>query len=398
MRILYLTSGFPFPLTSGHLRHFFLIKELAERHHVSLLSIVGRGFEAEHVEALEPFTETVETFRSRSHSPSLAGKVARRIAAAVRSDPAVDAMRDAVRRLNTLSPFDVVLTGKRTVGALDAVPDLPVVADLCDATSARIRRSIRFANPLRVPFLALELAQIRRAERALAERADRSLFISSRDREDLSVPGIDDSPIVPNGVDLDFWRRRSRSLGGNAIVFTGAMNYRPNTDAALRLVHDILPDVRAEVPDARLVVVGKDPTPRLLESGNQPGVEVTGFVDDVRPYLEQATVFAAPIRFGAGMQNKVLEAMAMEVPVVASPLAADGLRTEEGEPPPVEVADSVEAFVARIVAGLRAGAADPTPFATARTFIERNYTWAASGRKLEQILEEAVANRGAQLA
>src|SRR5262249_35119838 len=150
-------------------------------------------------------------------------------------------------------------------------------------------------------------------------------------------------------------------LGANTIAFTGAMDYPPNTDAALYLVETILPLVQRAIPDARALIVGRDPPARLARAGQRPGVTVTGFVDDVRPYLEQATVFAARLRSGAGIQNKVLEALAMELPVIASPLAADGLRTEDGQTPPAQIVRGVQEFADQIVRALRERASNPAP-------------------------------------
>jgi len=147
------------------------------------------------------------------------------------------------------------------------------------------------------------------------------------------------------------------------------------------------------VPGAQVLIVGRDPTPRLQRAGKQPGVTVTGFVDDVRPYLERATVFAAPLRFGAGIQNKLLEAMAMEVPVVASPLAADGLRTESGQRPPVAVASDREQFAAKIVQQLKRRADQPAPDAEARRFVHDHFVWSRSAAQLENIFRTVTAGR-----
>jgi glycosyltransferase involved in cell wall biosynthesis len=119
-------------------------------------------------------------------------------------------------------------------------------------------------------------------------------------------------------------------------------------------------------------------------------VTVTGFVEDVRPYLEQATVFAAPLRFGAGIQNKVLEAMAMEVPVVASPLAADGLRTEDGLQPPVQVARGAHDFSDRVIRRLRERASNASPDRAARQYLEAHFVWRRSAEKLDQVLRSVV--------
>ncbi|HEX6383130.1 MAG TPA: glycosyltransferase [Anaerolineae bacterium] len=384
MQILYLTNGFPFPLTSGYLRHYFLIKELSRSHKVTLLSIVGPGFHPEHATALTPYTERIRTFASSSRSSSPSGKVAKRLRALTQPGDAVQAMRETVAQLAQEVHFDVVISGKRTMAAIEPVKHLLLVADMCDATSSRIRRSIRYADPIRLPLLLLEYLQMRRTEQQFMRQADHSLFISSRDRDDLGAHGAGTS-IVPNGVDLDFWQRKSTRRSRHTIVFTGAMDYRPNADAALYLIKEILPLVQREVREAQLFIVGRDPTPPLLAAGQRPGVTVTGFVDDVRPYLEQATVFAAPLRFGAGLQNKVLEAMAMEVPVVASPLAADGLRTEEGEQPPIQIVQGAPSFASALIQKLKE---DSLALDTeARRFIERNFVWDYSGNKLNRILE-----------
>jgi glycosyltransferase involved in cell wall biosynthesis len=171
------------------------------------------------------------------------------------------------------------------------------------------------------------------------------------------------------------------------------MDYPPNTDAALFLIQEILPLVRRSVPDARVLIVGRDPPPRLLSVGQQPGVSVTGFVEDVRPYLEQATVFVAPLRFGAGIQNKVLEAMAMEVPVVASPLAADGVRAVGGQPAPVQVAQDQQQFADLIIRQLAEQANTAAPYTEARRFVERHFVWRRSGEILEQVITNLAPSR-----
>jgi len=121
---------------------------------------------------------------------------------------------------------------------------------------------------------------------------------------------------------------------------------------------------------------------------------VTGSVPDVRPYLEEAAVFVAPLRFGAGIQNKLLEAMAMEVPIVTSPLAADGLRTGTGDEPPLDVARNRDEFVERILNRLAEAKRDRSPNAEGRRFVERNFVWAKSAAQLERILESCAAGVG----
>jgi glycosyltransferase involved in cell wall biosynthesis len=386
MRILYITNGFPYPLTSGYLRHYYLIKELSARHSVTLLSLVGARFSAECAEALAPFTELTLPFAlTRERSPVM--KTIGRLRLLAGRNPAVQQMCAVIESLKRKERFDVaLLSGKQTFDVLDCLESTPVVVDMCDATSVRIKGAMRHSYPGKLPFLMLELMKVRRVEQLLMRRAAHLLFASCRDREALGGLQSARATVIPNGVDSDFWKRSSPALGTNTIIFSGAMDYAPNTDAALYLVYKILPLVQRVVPGARALIVGRDPAPRLRKAAMLRGVTMTGYVDDVRPYLEQATVFVAPLRFGAGIQNKLLEAMAMEVPVIATALAADGLRTEEDEYPPLRIAEEPSRFAELIVEQLLGRAAASEPDAAARRFVERNFTWRASGKKQEQVM------------
>jgi glycosyltransferase involved in cell wall biosynthesis len=263
------------------------------------------------------------------------------------------------------------------------------------------------SSPTRRVALEQQARQVRRTERKLLDRADRMLFASTRDLEDLlpearqpadatSAARLRHAAVVPNGVDTAFWSRSAPTLGTDEIVFTGAMSYAPNVDAAVRLARVILPIVQREVPAARLTIVGRDPTPAVGATAEVPGVTVTGYVDDVRPYLERAAVFAAPLRFGAGIQNKLLEAMSMAVPSVVSTLAADGLRTVDGAMPPIVIADGDEATASAIVTVLRRVAADPRPDDEAREYVTGNFVWARSGETIAELLTDASAERAAR--
>jgi glycosyltransferase involved in cell wall biosynthesis len=405
-RILYITNGFPFPLTSGYLRHYFLMGELASAgHDIVLLSIVGADHKSEHVAALADRTERIETFRSRDRAKGTVQRLirkGRRVLPGALADPAPRQLAERAGELLRREHFDAaVFSGKRADAALARLEALPVVVDLCDATTLRLKREMAVASPSRRMTLEVAARRVRRTEGRMIDRADRALFASARDLEGLleeladgSEASIEErarrSVVVPNGVDIASWSRRNPTLGAE-IVLTGAMDYGPNVDAAVRLARTIFPLVRRQVPAARLTLVGRDPAPDVLALADLEGVRVTGYVEDVRPYLENAAVFAAPLRFGAGIQNKLLEAMSMAVPSVVSTLAADGLRTIDGTTPPIVVVDDDAATAEAIVATLRRVAVDPTPDWAARAYVEQHFSWAASGRSLASQIAAARA-------
>jgi glycosyltransferase involved in cell wall biosynthesis len=394
MRLLYITNGFPWPLTTGYLRHYFLIRQLAAAGHgVTLLSVVGADHRPEDRHPLEPFTEQLITFPSLDRSSRRLGKAARRLT----GEPAARAMAGAIEQLVAGARYDAcVFSGRRTAAALAALPaGLPVVADLCDATSARLRTELRTGSRWRAPLTLIDLVQVRGVERSVAATAAHLLFASERDRDAVLPahhPARARTTVLPNGVDVDFWTRRSSALG-EAVVFTGTMSYPPNEDAALHLLTAVVPAVRRDEPGVPVLIVGRDPVPRLLaEAGAMPKVTVTGFVDDVRPWLERAAVLAAPLRQGAGIQNKVLEAMAMGVPVVASPLASEGLRMERTGDPPVTVVDGAD-MAAAVVERIRAARAGAPPDDRGRAYVTEHFSWAHSGDLLEEALQQVIADR-----
>ncbi len=393
MRVLYLTNGFPYPLTSGYLRHYFLIRHLSGSHRVTLFSVTGSGFLAEHADALKPFVERLRTFSAAHRGGTRLRKLAHRIAHP-QANAEISAMRAAVREELEQRSYDVVmLSGKNTFAAIAGLRRLPpVVADMCDATSARLQRQSQHAPLPRRLWLRYDTRRTARVEHRIVSCAQHVVFASSRDREAV-VGSSPRASVLPNGVDTRFWKRREPLLGVDTIVFTGAMNYAPNADAALVLAREILPLVRTIIPSARLLLVGHSPGRDVLALRDIAGVTVTGFVDDVRPYLDQATVFAAPLRFGAGIQNKLLEALSMELPAVVTPLAEEGLRTEHDDRPPVDTAGTPGAVAAAIARRLIDGGRLRGPDCGGRTHVGRHLSWGASGGKGERILATTARGR-----
>ncbi|MGE3315943.1 MAG: glycosyltransferase [Planctomycetaceae bacterium] len=392
MRILYLTHGFPYPLTSGRLRQYHFIRELAERHSVTLVSIVGKGCTSADIEAVEAVADRVMTVVSAAKDGGFRQKTINRLRTLfTESNPALDRMRQTVQELLSKEPFDAIVASAGTMAILDGLNTPPVVCDICDAAALHLRGRIRYAPWLRRPLLKLAIRLAEQYTTKIASKADHVLFASQRDLEAAVKDESSRASVVANGVDIEYWKRSTPALGCDTIIFTGGMRYAPNNDAALYLIRDILPIVRKSIPEAQLLIVGHSPTAALVDAGRRtPGVTVTGFVEDVRPYMEQAAVFAAPLRFGAGIQNKLLEAMAMEVPIVTSQLAADGLLPGDHIEPPVQVANSTEAYAQAIIRELVARRIDPTPDTRGRRFVETNFTWEGSGATIEAILKRLI--------
>lgn len=399
MRILYITAEIPYPLTSGYLRHYQFLRGLGERHEVTHVSLTTRPeLSEEAVAALDRYVEHLVVFglpresERRLRLPLVGGRLEK----VLRSRRAVGEMKRSVAELLRREPHDlVVFSGKPTFPVVEHLDGVPIVIDCCDATSLRIRGEMRFAGTGRRLVLLLRLALVRRMERRLVQKTPHLAFASERDRAAMTGSS-GRGEILPQAVDIEYWKARPVARRPSRLLFHGVLRYRPNDDAALQLVEEIAPVVRERVPDLEVFLVGRDPTARILASAaERPWVTVTGEVDDVRPYFDSATVYCAPLRFASGIQNKLLEALAMEVPVITTPVAADGLAAD-GAQPPLVVAGSPGEIAAAIVSLLAAEDERDRLASAGRRFVEEHFAWEQSIGKLERMCEEAMtSDRGA---
>ncbi len=398
MRILYIIPNLQHPRVRGPHRHYHFIRELSKRHRITLLTLVRNKVEPEAYQELESYTERLFSFNVNGESNSTLAQqfgkvpvVGKHVEKSFKLRDGLRAMKKEFSRLVTENAFDVVcFHGKSMFPIIKDWSGLPIVTDFCDATSMRIRTSMRYNSRALVPLYYAQFIQMRQLEKKLIEKSDQVAFISMRDRE--AVLGRSDcSAILPLGVDADFWSRTGTAPQNNTIVFTGVMDYAPNHDAAVHLIEKILPQIQAEISDVKLLIVGRSPKPALLEKASlNSAVTVTGFVDDVRPYLEEAALFVAPVRFASGTQNKVLEAMAMAVPVVTTSIVLDGLRVDEGEPPVVAARDVNADFVGEVVRVLKDADLRRRLGHEGRKFVHEHFNWSNSAAKLEAILQKAV--------
>ncbi len=192
-------------------------------------------------------------------------------------------------------------------------------------------------------------------EQNIARRFSHALVCTAGEKRDFErlFPGIAVS-LVGNGVDLDYFRSSGATKQPGSIVFTGVMDYFPNVDAVTWFCDRVLPMVQAQIPEATLTICGSRPNPAVLRLAQRRGVAVTGRVPDTRPYLDAAEIFVAPLRVARGVQNKVLEALAMGLPCVASSVAWRGTVVPQGDG--ILVADDAAEFAERVVRLLRSSA------------------------------------------
>jgi len=241
--------------------------------------------------------------------------------------------------------------------------------------------------PVRWPGAAYSLVQwrrLRRYEAQVCRRADHVLAVSEADAAALRklVPGLEVT-VVPNGVETQAYTPAPPHPRTFTLVFTGTMDFRPNVDAVLWFARKVLPRVRAQMPEVHFFVVGQRPHRRLRALRGDPAVTLTGWVEDTRPYIAQAAVYVAPLRMGGGTRLKLLEAMAMGKPVVATRLGAEGYPVTHGRE--LLLADTPADFAAAVVALLRTPGRCAELGRAARAFVEQQYDWQVIVPRVEAI-------------
>lgn len=294
-----------------------------------------------------------------------------------------------------------------------------VIWDSVDCISDLFQYASHNSHAFRARLTAkIELPKTRRYEGWLATQFNRVLVTSESDRRGLmkladdwierskcsSADTLKDRiAVIPNGVDFDYFSPSGEAREPQTLVITGKMSYHANVTAVVRFVEDVMPKIRAEIPQTRLRIVGRDPAPEirklgvLFEAGPErtehgkesawPHIQITGTVDDIRPYLRNATLAVAPIQYGVGIQNKVLEAMACETPVVATPEATAALRARPGQDLVVakgerNLADSILSLLRSPERRLNIGRAG-------RAFVEANHNWRSIVQDLTRIYQDA---------
>jgi polysaccharide biosynthesis protein PslH len=354
MRVLFLTHRLPYaPNRGDRVRAFHTLRALAAVADVDLVSLVHDDVEASHVQELSVLADVhvAPVYRIRHRIRAAAASL---LSAAPLTHALLDsqAIRPILARIVASRPPDVVLaycSGMARFALEPPLAGLPLVIDLVDVDSLKWRQlASRTSGPMRWIY-SREATVLGRFEAAAARRAFATAVVNERERAALAEV-VQDARIevVPSGVDAETLRSPTAPSASRDVVFCGVMNYRPNEEAAVWLAREVWPLVRATYGDATLRLVGSNPTHKIRAlSSPQAGIDVTGHVADVRPYLWNAAVAAAPLFVARGIQNKVLEAVAAGLPAVVTPIVAEGLPDDVLSA--CRVAGTAEAFAGAII-------------------------------------------------
>lgn len=308
----------------------------------------------------------------------------------------VPAVREHVRTLIAARPVDLIVADFLVSWPnLPHAPRVPTVLFEHNVEHQIWRRIADLERrPWRRALIEVEYARMRRAERRACASADLVVAVSDEDRRQLQALAPSSRCVaIPTGVNTEYFRPGGHDEVANRLVFTGSMDWYPNEDAVLFFADVVLPRIRASVPGVTFTIVGRNPGPRVRALAARDGIQVTGTVDDVRPFVDQAALYVVPLRAGGGTRLKIFEALAMGKAVVSTTVGAEGLAVTPGHD--IAIADAPREFADTVVALLRDSWRRQSLGRAGRRLVERKYSWPhVSGEFAEWC--EAVRDRRAE--
>jgi sugar transferase (PEP-CTERM/EpsH1 system associated) len=397
VRILYVCHRFPFPpRRGGKIRPFNMIRHLtASGHQVTVASLARSAQEAEDGRGITAHCAHYEVAQVRALA-----QMARMVVRLPTPTPSSmgyfysPVLASRIRDLLARERFDLVFV--HCSSAAQYVADVQGVPKILDFGDMDSQKWLEYARYKPFPLSAgywLEGKKLEREERRLARGFDMCTATTraeweTLERYDTATP----TDWFPNGVDSDYFRPAEEPHDPDAISFVGRMDYYPNEQCMLDFCANVLPRLRQRRPNLRLSIVGADPVPSVRKLAELPGVTVTGSVPDVRPYIRRSAAMVAPLNIARGTQNKILEAMAMGVPVVTSPAAAGGVDAVQQEH--FLVANDHAEQCAALLRVLEDAQERRRLALAGRARVLSHHAWPASMRRLDSIIERTVSSYG----
>ena len=386
MKILFISARLPYPLNNGaKIRAYHLLKSLARRHQVTLLTFYGNEGERSYFPEIESLGVRIV--------PVLNSKIDKQVG-----------IRELLQNVSSPLPLTVQKYSTPVMGEMigsilsegyDVVHcehlhvahylwNIPQIRKVMDAHNVEAQIAERHAavegNPLKRFILKWNFRKMLEYEMKSVRSMDLVLAVSGNDQATFKKQGGDNARVLENGVDLSYFLPQE-SPDNRKSVFVGSMDWAPNVDGVIYFVGEILPLIRSVHPDFELSVVGKEPHQHLIAlTASDPLLHVTGTVDDVRPYIADASVYIVPLQFGGGTRLKILEAFAMGKAVVSTSLGCEGIDCRDGEH--ILIADTPREFADAVIRLFADGELKKRLSANAARLVKDRYGWETIGARL----------------
>ena len=400
MRMFFICQRVPFPPDRGDkITTFNEIRHLSKQHEVHVFCLADGRPDLDNIPGLRRYTQSVTAVPVNGWMSKL-----RVLKAMLAGEPLSAAafneakLHDAIgRKFAELQPDFIMVYSCNVAQYAEHFPQVPRIMQFAELDSSRWGQFARRSRPPLRWVYSIEQRRFLAYERRIARSFSHALVCTAAEQRDFErlIPGVPVS-LVGNGVDLDYFRSKGCAKRPGSIVFTGVMDYFPNVDAVVWFCEKVLPIVQQRIPEACLTICGSRPATAVRRLAKRQGVTVTGRVPDTRPYLDEAEVFIAPLRMARGIQNKLLEALAMGLPCVASGAAASGTVVQDGEG--ILTADDPGEFAGHVVRLLSNNALRAGMASKARAAAEANYRWDGQMASLDQVIAAVSPWQGLSVA
>jgi sugar transferase (PEP-CTERM/EpsH1 system associated) len=390
MKILFACHRFPFPPNrGGKIRPFNMIRHLSQKHDIVVATVAHTQEEFDEGAGLREYCAEI-------YAEVIPEKV--RWLQAVRALPSSTpssvayfssaALRRKIKEVALKISFDAILV--HCAFAAQYALGVPAKFCLMDFGDLDSGKWLDYSECRPFPLswgYYFEGQKLRSYEQKVAASFEYCTLTTQGELEEFKKLNVDvPSAVIPNGIDTNYFRPRPDPQNGQVAVFVGRMDYFPNIDGAEHFARNVFPIIRQRMPDAKLRLVGSNPNDVVRNLASIPGVTVTGHVPDVRPYLSDATLTVAPLRLARGTQNKILESMAMGIPVVATSVAAKGVTAIPGSQ--LLVADEPEQFANAVLRIFESGNLRKSISDSALRQMEEAHSWPRSMQVLDNILDD----------
>jgi len=399
MNILYVCHRIPYPPNKGEkIRALQQIKHLSRRHHLHLFCLADRREDIKEADNLKEFCQTVEV----EYLNSFIGKLKSLPSLLFSSPMTLKYFYSAklMAKVNAAAAkihFDIAIAYSSGMIPYIERLDMPKVYDMVDLDS---QKWLQYSEETPFPFSWIynqEGKNLFEYEKSSSRQAEVTLFVSKEEGRILKEKGNPKRvEAVASGVDLDFYDINTppdqaiSAMNRPTMIFVGAMDYKPNIVAVRRFADQVLPKVSKEIKDPLFLIVGSSPAAKVQALDRNPNIIVTGRVDDTRPYLKAAQAAVIPLTIARGMQTKVLEAMAMSLPVVLTGGAATGIDGESGRD--YIISDTDQEIADAVIMLLKNKDKAKMLGSRARDYIEKNFNWRDKVKQYEVIIEEIANN------
>jgi sugar transferase (PEP-CTERM/EpsH1 system associated) len=387
LKILFILSRFPYPLEKGDkLRAYYQIKNLSKKHEVTVFALSDGTVSNDALEQVKQICADVEVFnisKTRIYI-NLIKALFKKIPFQVAYFYSAKAQRKLNELIENKKPDHIFCQLIRTAEYAKHHKNIPSTLDYMDVFSKGFERRLKSASFYLQPLFKTEYKRLAAYERDIFSYFKNKIIISKQDQNLIPHPEKDKIVVISNGVDTDYFK----PLGTNNnkeydILFNGNMHYPPNIESAEYLVNKILPLAKKQYPTVKVLISGTNPNIRILALGCE-SVKISGWVKDIRENFSRSKMLVAPMFMSIGLQNKLLEAMAMQIPCITSTLANNALGAENGKT--ILVADTPEEYAKHVVTLLTDEKKAHEIGMNGYNFVLAHYSWQRETDKLESLI------------